>query len=31
LFLHLLRCREQLLHIHLGFHIALLGKSLRPP
>jgi len=30
LFLHLLRCREQLLHVHLGFHIALLGKSLRP-
>ena len=27
LFLHLLRRGEQLLHIHLGFHIALLRRA----
>jgi len=27
LFLHLLRRGEQLLHVHLGFHIALLRRA----
>src|SRR5262249_39836354 len=31
LFLHLLRGREQLLHIHLGFHIALLCRAYAQP
>ena len=31
LFLHLLCSREQLLHIHLGFHIALLRRAYDQP